>query len=162
MYDTFGSSCACNVTVRKNASLVYNDAYMARVLVPAFMHEAVSLVDEYSLARAKRMAHSSNMDLDGYAVFFFFIFFSVFACSRQAHGAFEQHGFRHAHGLLALVEKCKSTDTCGGAAAGDSRARRADVGWLASGSARYSVYLLYWYRSTNTDADGAARGGTTN
>ena len=103
MYDTFGSSCACNVTVRKNASLVYNDAYMARALVPAFMHEAVSLVDEYSLARAKRMAHSSNMDLDGYAVFFFFIFFSVFACSRQAHGAFEQHGFRQVHGLLALL-----------------------------------------------------------
>ncbi len=63
------------MTVGKNASLMYNDAYMARALVPAFMYEAVSLVDEYSLARAKRMAHSNNMDLDGYAVFFFLIFF---------------------------------------------------------------------------------------
>ena len=68
MHDTFGSTCQCNVTVRKNASLVYSDAYMARALVPEFMYEAVSLVDEYSLARAKRMAHSSNMDLDRYAV----------------------------------------------------------------------------------------------
>jgi len=75
MYDTFGSSCPCNVTLGTNASLMYNDAYMARVLVPAFMYEAVSLVDKYSLARAKRMAHSSNMDLDGYAVYFCSIFF---------------------------------------------------------------------------------------
>jgi hypothetical protein len=69
---------------------MYNDAYMARVLVPAFMYEAVSLVDKYSLARAKRMAHSSNMDLDGYAVYFcsiFFLDYSLARAKRMAHSS---------------------------------------------------------------------------
>ncbi len=30
-----------------------------------------------------------------------------------------------------------------------------NAGWLSA--ARYSLYLVYWYKSTNTDAEGGGR-----
>ena len=47
----------------------------------------------------------------------------------------------------------KSTNTD----AAEAPAAAADAQGPDSGVARYSVYLLYWYKSTNTDAEGAAR-----